>query len=29
LGLGADASRRYFSWGLTIGGWYPRQRAAD
>jgi hypothetical protein len=29
LGLGADVSRRYFSWGLTIGGWYPRQRAPE
>jgi hypothetical protein len=26
IGLGGDASRRYFSWGVTIGGWYPRQR---
>jgi hypothetical protein len=25
LGLGGDASRRYLSWGLTIGGWYPRR----
>ena len=29
IGLGGDASRRYFSWGLTIGGWYPRQRERD
>jgi hypothetical protein len=28
LGLGGDASRRYFSWGLTLGGWYPRRRDA-
>jgi hypothetical protein len=25
LGLGGDVSRRYLSWGLTIGGWYPRR----
>lgn len=24
LGLGADVSSRYYTWGLTIGGWYPR-----
>ena len=29
IGLGGDASRRYFSWGVTIGGWYPRQRQRD
>jgi len=29
LGLAADASSRYFSWGFTIGGWYPRQRAPE
>jgi hypothetical protein len=28
LGLGADAARNYFSWGLTLGGWYPRRREA-
>jgi hypothetical protein len=25
LGLGADASRRYYTWGLTVAGWYPRR----
>jgi hypothetical protein len=25
LGLGLDASRRYYTWGLTIAGWYPRR----
>jgi hypothetical protein len=29
IGLGGDVSRRYFSWGITIGGWYPRQREKD
>jgi len=24
LGLGADVSRRYYTWGVTIAGWYPR-----
>jgi hypothetical protein len=24
LGLGGDAARNYYTWGLTIGGWYPR-----
>ncbi len=24
LALSADASERYFSWGIMIGGWYPR-----
>jgi hypothetical protein len=24
LALGADAAREYFTWGLTIAGWYPR-----
>jgi hypothetical protein len=26
LGLGGDVSRDYFTWGLTIAGWYPRHR---
>jgi hypothetical protein len=25
LGLGGDASTRYYTFGLSIGGWYPRQ----
>jgi len=25
LGLAGDASTRYYTFGLTIGGWYPRQ----
>ena len=29
LGLGADAAARYFTWGLTIGGWYPRWRKGE
>lgn len=29
LGLGADAAARYFTWGLTIGGWYPRWRKSE
>ncbi|HWO14915.1 MAG TPA: hypothetical protein VNN80_35675 [Polyangiaceae bacterium] len=29
VGLGGDVSRRYFSWGITIGGWYPRQRREE
>ncbi|HKO52765.1 MAG TPA: hypothetical protein VJV79_33890 [Polyangiaceae bacterium] len=24
LGLGGDAARDYYTWGLTIAGWYPR-----
>jgi hypothetical protein len=24
LGLGVDAARDYYTWGLTIAGWYPR-----
>jgi len=24
LGLGGDAARQYYMWGITIGGWYPR-----
>ena len=27
LGLGADISRRYSTWGLTVAGWYPRRRS--
>jgi hypothetical protein len=26
LGLGGDVSRDYFTWGLTIAGWYPRHK---
>ncbi len=25
LGLGGDASTRYYTFGVSIGGWYPRQ----
>jgi hypothetical protein len=25
VGLGGDASTRYYTFGLSIGGWYPRQ----
>jgi hypothetical protein len=28
LGLGADVADRYNSWGVTIGGWYPRHDRA-
>jgi len=24
LGLGGDAARNYYTWGVTIAGWYPR-----
>jgi hypothetical protein len=24
LGLGGDAARDYYTWGVTIAGWYPR-----
>lgn len=24
LGLGGDAAHRYYTWGVTIAGWYPR-----
>ena len=24
LGVGVDAARDYYTWGLTIAGWYPR-----
>jgi len=26
LGAGGDTARDYFTWGVTIGGWYPRRR---
>lgn len=26
LGLGVDSARDYFTWGLTIAGWYPRHK---
>ncbi|HVJ16294.1 MAG TPA: hypothetical protein VM686_12720 [Polyangiaceae bacterium] len=26
LGLGADVASQYNTWGITIGGWYPRHR---
>jgi hypothetical protein len=29
LGLGADIASRYATWGLTIGGWYPRHSDAN
>ena len=25
IGLGGDASTRYYTFGLSVGGWYPRQ----
>jgi hypothetical protein len=28
LGAGGDTARDYFTWGVTIGGWYPRRRTA-
>jgi hypothetical protein len=24
LALSADVSERYFTWGIMVGGWYPR-----
>ncbi len=27
LGLGADVATEYNTWGITIGGWYPRHRS--
>jgi hypothetical protein len=24
LGLGGDAARNYYTWGVTLAGWYPR-----
>jgi hypothetical protein len=24
VSLGGDVARRYFVWGFSIGGWYPR-----
>ncbi|MEI9947516.1 MAG: hypothetical protein WDO74_00650 [Pseudomonadota bacterium] len=29
LGLGGDAARDYYTWGLTIAGWYPRHSDPD
>jgi hypothetical protein len=29
LGLGGDLSRDYFTWGVTIAGWYPRHTDPD
>jgi len=29
LGLGGDVARDYFTWGLTIAGWYPRHTDAE
>jgi hypothetical protein len=29
LGLGSDSARDYYTWGLTIAGWYPRHTKAS
>jgi len=29
LGAGGDVSRDYFTWGVTIAGWYPRHTEPD
>jgi hypothetical protein len=29
LGLGGDVASRYSTWGVTIGGWYPRHNEPD
>jgi hypothetical protein len=29
LGLGGDGARDYYTWGLTIAGWYPRHSDPD
>lgn len=29
LGLGGDAARDYYTWGLTIAGWYPRHEEPE
>jgi len=29
LGLGGDAARDYYTWGLTIAGWYPRHKEPE
>jgi len=29
VGFGSDAARDYFTWGVTLGGWYPRRRGSD
>ncbi|HKP61463.1 MAG TPA: hypothetical protein VJV78_32260 [Polyangiales bacterium] len=29
LGLGADLTSRYYTWGITIAGWYPRHSEPD
>jgi hypothetical protein len=29
LGLGGDYARDYFTWGVTIAGWYPRHTDPD
>jgi hypothetical protein len=29
LGLGADVASRYSTWGITLGGWYPRHNSVD
>jgi hypothetical protein len=29
LGLGSDSARDYYTWGVTIAGWYPRHTKAS
>jgi hypothetical protein len=29
LGFGLDVASRYSTWGVTIGGWYPRHKEPD
>ncbi len=29
LGAGGDVARDYFTWGVTIAGWYPRHNEPD
>ena len=29
IGLVADVAPRYATWGISLGGWYPRHRPAD
>jgi hypothetical protein len=29
LGLGGDAARNYYTWGVTIAGWYPRHTSPE
>jgi hypothetical protein len=29
LGIGTDSARNYYTWGVTIAGWYPRHQGAQ